>query len=373
MRTAAAKEVTLEQVMALAQQHQAAGRLPEARDLFERVLSAAPQHPTVLTMLGSLAYQQGDEALGAAYLDRALDVYSALSGAGPLEPAQSAAHANLLLARGRAAEAEAIMGAATLPLNPVRASAEAFVARRDAARAANLPPILITTMPKSASESIWNRLAVGLSLAQSHVAIGLFPDCALVPHRVGLLAAGGVIAKEHILPTAHNLRALGAHGIARIVVHLRDPRQATLSWAHFVRDDIARRPLAPIWRKIVPPASVLRRDLAATIDWCLEHYLPLLIGFVEDWLQVATGPAGGPEVRCLTFEGFRLAPERYLEGILQFYGIERGRFALNVGAEVVHLRKGALDEWRVVFSRAQRRRANAAIPGALAVAVGWHS
>jgi hypothetical protein len=226
-------------------------------------------------------------------------------------------------------------------------------------------------MPKSASESIWNRLAEGLGLAQSNVSIGLFPDCALVPHRVGLFASGGVIAKEHIRPTEHNLRVLRTHGIARIVVHLRDPRQATLSWAHFVRDDIARRPLAPIWRRIVPPPRVLQRGLEATIDWCLEHYLPLLMGFIEGWVAMAHDPRADLAVRCLTFEQFRLAPEHYLSEVLAFYGIERGRLALDAEAEVVHLRKGALDEWRGVFTRAQRRRASAAIPGRLAEAFGW--
>jgi hypothetical protein len=369
--TTAAQAVTFEQVLQLAQQHQAAGRLAEACELFERLLSATPQHPTVLTMLASIAYQQGDEMLGEAYLDRALEIYAALSAAGRADPAQCAAHANLLLARRRTDEAEATLGDAALPLNPVRMTPETFAERRRVARAAGLPPILITTIPKSASESIWNRLAEGLGLAQSHVSIGLFPDCALVPHRVGLFASGGLIAKEHIRPTAHNLRLLRTHGIARIVVHLRDPRQATLSWAHFVRDDIARRPLAPIWRRIVPPPGVLRRGLEATIDWCLEHYLPLLIGFIEGWLAVARDPAAGLVVRCLTFEQFRLAPERYLSEILAFYGIERGWVALDAKAEVVHLRKGALDEWRGVFNRAQRRRAGAAIPGSLAEAFGW--
>ena len=371
MTAATAPSVSLDQVMSAAFEHQRRGALTEARRLYEKVLARIPFHPTALTMLASIAYRQGDDALGDVYVERAIRAYRGILEAEPVNPGAAAGLANLLLARGRAAEAEACLAAADLPLNPVRSSAEDFERRRADACRRGLPGMLISTIPKSASESIWNRIAEGLALAQSHVSVGLFPHCALVPARARARAAGGLIAKEHILPTRWNLEVLEDAGLERLVVHVRDPRQATLSWAHFVRDDVAGRPLAPIWRRVVPRRRILEGGFDSLLDWCLEHYLPLLVRFIAAWRQMEWPAAGRPRVLCLCFEQFRTEPERYLERFLEHYGIPWRDFAAERQAEVVHLRKGSIDEWRDVFSRTQRRRAWRALPRELARVFAW--
>lgn len=348
-----------------------AGALDQARDIYQRILDVMPDHPDAVIMMASIAFRQGDERSGQTYLDRAIDVTRATIQRKPADLGTRAALVNLLLARDRIAEAEALMPDLDIPLNPIRATDEEFAARREASIGKNLPAMAISTVPKSASESIWNKLAEGLGLAQCYLSLGLFPDCCLVPARVAEAARGGVIAKDHIAPTAHNLRALGQAGIDRVIVHHRDPRQAALSWVHFARDDINQRLMASLWRKIVPPAGVLSRDLGAQIDWCIENYLPLLIGFLADWREVDTGPDRPLSVLFLSFELFRAEPARYFERALEFYRVPPERFAAEAEAEVVHLRKGQTDEWRGVFTEAQRERAWELIPDAMAEAFGW--
>ncbi len=348
-----------------------AGALDQARDIYQRILGTMPDHPDAVIMMASIAFRQGDERLGQTYLDRAIDVTRATIQRKPADLGTRAALVNLLLARDRIAEAEALMPDLDIPLNPVRASDQEFAARREASIGKNLPAMAISTVPKSASESIWNKLAEGLGLAQCYLSLGLFPDCCLVPARVAEAARGGIIAKDHIAPTAHNLRALGQAGIDRVIVHHRDPRQAALSWVHFARDDINQRLMAPLWRKIVPPAGVLSRDLNAQIDWCIENYLPLLIGFLADWRAVAAGPDRPVSLLFLSFELFRTEPARYFEQALEFYRVPAERFAAEAEAEVVHLRKGQTEEWRGVFTEAQRARAWELIPDDMAEAFGW--
>ena len=234
-----------------------------------------------------------------------------------------------------------------------------------------MPSILISSLPKSASESIWNKLAQGLDYAQCYFSIGLFPDCTAVPGRVSEAGRGGVIVKEHLAPTAHNLRALEQANWDRVVVHLRDPRQATLSWLHFARDDINQRLMAPLWRKIVPPASVLQGSLADQIDWGIDHYMPLLLKFAQDWLVVEEMSAQAPSILFLDFELFRRHPKAYFDQVLEFCGIDRSRFTYEAEAEVVHLRRGLIEEWRQVFTAQQSQRAWALIPGDLAERFAW--
>ena len=352
---------------------QAAGELAEAQRIYESILVRRPYHTESLTLLASVCYQRGQALQGDAYVDRAVDVLSQMRRQYPTNVPIQGQLANLLLARGRVADAEAICSTMQLALYPIRATPEEFTQRRQSALLSGLPPMLINALPKSASESIWNRLAAGLDMAQAHVSLGLFPDCTLVGPRVAQLAEGGLIAKEHLPANPHNLATLDRHGVRKLLFHQRDPRQATLSWAHFVKDDVSMRLMAPIWRRIVPPAEVLAKDLTAVIDWSIDKYLPLAVDFIAGWAEVADRKDGKLDVLFLDFETFRTEPKSYIERVLAFYAIPPGRYREREGeaAEVVHLRKGAIEEWREVFTPDQARRAWAAMPPALAQRFGW--
>ena len=96
---------------------------------------------------------------------------------------------------------------------------------------------------------------------------------------------------------------------------------------------------------------------------------------VEADLSIAAaGPAAGDsplDLLFLTFEKFRTEPNAYFGEILRFYEIDPKLFASDAQADVVHLRKGLLDEWREVFSPDQQARAWSLIPKDMATAFGW--
>jgi len=352
---------------------QSEGKLAEAIRVYEQILLVFPYHSDSLTMLASVNFQLGNDIQAEAYLTRAIEAQRYILERLPEAPSAWAPLANLLLATGRQAEAEAICKDLNLALNSIRADKQEFLARRNAAMLSGLPPMLITTLPKSASESIWNRLAEGLGLAQSHISLGLFPDCCILGPRARSLADGGVIAKEHVAASPHNLEMLRRAGIRRVLVHLRDPRQALVSWAHFVANDVSMRLLAPIWRKIVPPAAVLTKGLEAVTDWSIEHYLTLQVAWVQSWVTAAEAADDRLMVEFLDFEGFRKDPDGYLSQALSFFRVDPKAFeeARSAAAEVVHLRRGEVDEWRRVLSPAQQRRADALLPPDLARRFGW--
>ncbi|HMB76361.1 MAG TPA: sulfotransferase domain-containing protein, partial [Kiloniellaceae bacterium] len=293
-----------------------------------------------------------------------------------LRPNDSPARAslvNFLMARCETAAAEDAALPLEFPINPIRATHEEYMRRQRSGIAREIPLILINTVPKSASESIWNRLAEGLDLAQGHLSLCLFPDCCLVPARLRAARQGGLVAKEHLLATRHNLSVLESFGIDRMVVHLRDPRQVALSWAHFVRDDVSMRLMAPIWRRIVPPAATLRAELPELLDWSIEHFLPQIMAFISGWTAVAADEASPMEILFLDFETFLQEPQSYFERLLTFYGLDPEGFRQDAEAETVHLRKGETEEWRRVFTPAQQARAFELIPKVLADRFGWEA
>ena len=357
---------------AMARRHLAEGDLATARNLFEKTVQRAPRHHGAFAMLGSICYQVGEDMQAEVYVDSAIEILRRLAKQRPDKHGVRASLANLVMARGNEEEAIQLIRDIALPIRPIRASEEEFRQRISAARAEGLPSILINTVPKSASESIWNRLATGLGLAQGHVSIFLYPDCAVVPHRALAAAPGGLIAKEHLPASDYNVQQLALSGYDRIVFHLRDPRQVLLSWAHFVRDDVSMRLLGALWRKVVPPTTVLQQDLSGLIDWCIDTQLPLLIAFVEGWRRLGSTPHAPLAVRFLSFESYLDAPEGYLKSVLDFAEIDPARFDFEAESQTVHLRKGEKAEWRAVFTGKQRERAARLIPPEMAEEFGWN-
>jgi hypothetical protein len=291
------------------------------------------------------------------YRNAALKGYRGVMQHAPDNQQMRASLVNLLLSAGEVAEAQHYARDLVLPLNPFRASREDGTERRRIAMERGRPVVLINTIPKSASESIWNRFSDALGLVQCHVSIGFFPNCTAVPRRLHELALGGISSKEHLAPNAYNARTLVDSGVDKMVVHLRDPRQATLSWAHFVRDEISKTPMGPLWRETCPPRDVLDGPLDGLLDWCIDNYLPQVVAFMQGWQRIAEDSDIPLDILFCTFEAFRTRPESYFDRLCGFYELSDLDGASFVEGEDGHFRKGRVDEWRDAFSREQQERA----------------
>lgn len=236
--------------------------------------------------------------------------------------------------------------------------------------AANLPAVCLNTMPKSASIFIQDVLHHALGLERVRISSGFFPDDLVVPTWLSALAEGGRITQEHLPARPLNLRLLTRH-IDRLVWHVRDPRQATLSWTHHVaklRRDKRDAELAMI--EPVLPADYFDRDLAGQLDWQIDRHLPLLVAWTEGWLDVLDADDPPLKMLCTRFEDFRADKDAFFSRILAFYEIDPAHMraitpllertqALRQGQ--AHFRAGQTEEWRDIFTPEQRRRATACL------------
>lgn len=73
-KTASASPAQLQQMLAAAVQHQAAGRLGDAANLCKMVLSVAPKHPAALHLLGLIEHRAGRSEAGAALIAKAVAI-----------------------------------------------------------------------------------------------------------------------------------------------------------------------------------------------------------------------------------------------------------------------------------------------------------
>jgi predicted O-linked N-acetylglucosamine transferase (SPINDLY family) len=91
-------QMTVDQALQLALQHQEAGQTAEAEDIFRQVLSAFPDQPDALHMLGALRFVNGDVSEGEQLVRRAIEL-------APTQALYEGTLSVILTGSGRAAEA----------------------------------------------------------------------------------------------------------------------------------------------------------------------------------------------------------------------------------------------------------------------------
>ncbi|MCZ6676209.1 MAG: tetratricopeptide repeat protein [Candidatus Poribacteria bacterium] len=247
---------------------------------------------------------------------------------------------------------------------------------QDGAISRGIPGIFLNTMPKSASVYILDQLARGLGIPARRISLDLFPNDFAVPGWTKAFARGGAITLEHLPAERINLVTLQQAGIDRLIVHVRDPRQAMLSWTHHVMKLYTHNDPLLLYVEPQPPDGYFARSLTEQIDWQIDHHLPLLIEWVEGWLDVSGTEKWPIQINFTQYEDFKSDPDAFFDAVLQFYGIEPSLFTRSRADEIMrpgdrHFRKGRTDEWREVFTVEQVERASQMIPERLAISFGW--
>ena len=252
----------------------------------------------------------------------------------------------------------------------------------------HIPGILVNTLPKSASVYLLNALSAGLGLQSMSISGGWFPGDIVVPPQVQLLAEGGKVSQEHLPASPPNLLVLDFY-LDRLVVHVRDPRMATLELVHHwltmepsmtqqARDG---RPARSFADPRVLPQHFYSLSMEHKIGWEIEHVLPIEIEWIEGWLDASEDPSFRPEILFTIYEDFVWDEERFFSTILDFYGLDEVAFAFMPfrpePAEdptlegQYHFRNARTDEWRDRFTLDQLQMACGMMPDRLLQRFGW--
>lgn len=237
-----------------------------------------------------------------------------------------------------------------------------------------VPFILLNTMPKSGSIYILMTLADSLSIEVSleGAAHGFFPDYYLIPAKLAQLKAGRIVRQEHFDAKPLNIRLL-ANYTDRIVLHLRDPRQATLSWLHHANRLAREHPEGVNYTVHALPEGYLDWPLPQQLDWQIETHLVSLVSWLKDWQSYLDGEAADIQVLVTRFEDLIVDERAYFARILKFYGIPEELFTHRPAEKTIihNYRAGQPDEWRRVFTGAQKKRCAEIIGDGLLERFGW--
>lgn len=236
-----------------------------------------------------------------------------------------------------------------------------------------LPPMLITTMPKSGTYYISKLFTDGLFIDSRIVSHQYFPYDVIRQPELRVFAQGNVVSQDHFGASKINLVHIAKH-VDRLVVHVRDPRQAMLSYVHFLDTAQFRRSEEETLLFIYPPlpSDFYERDLEGRIDWAVDHWLPLLVEWTEEWVAAAE-MMDRPVIKFTRYEDLVADRDRFVRELLEFFRIPLERYVTPhiAPSEDIHFRKGEVAEWVGTLTPKQAAAASAKIPPALAKQFGW--
>jgi hypothetical protein len=232
--------------------------------------------------------------------------------------------------------------------------------------------ILLNTMPKSGSVYVQKSLAKILGLRAMYIGnqYGLIDQIDVKDALT--FRGGGFVSQNHLAPSPENLQIL-QHFKLKMVLHLRDPRQALLSWIHYLHyithgNDTSEQLLYFTPRT---PSGYFELSLSRQIDWQIENYMPQLVAWATRWVEIAD--SGTVPILITHQNDLRLEEKAFFDAILAFHQIDLDYGLPNLARTMdeTHFRKADPREWRQTFTPAQAIRATSLISEALSTRFGW--
>ncbi len=230
--------------------------------------------------------------------------------------------------------------------------------------------LMLVTLPRSGSVYLWRTLAEGLGLPMVRTSLSNFPDDHLVPAQLGYLTEHGGVSQEHLDAKPETVTRLKDVGLTP-VVNVRDPRQAMISWLHYLDAEFQTHGRKMFFQDT--PENWAAFSFEEKADWCVDNHLPKLVSWIDGWLAAEEHLPG---LLFTTFEDMKADESGFFDRLLDHWGIEPAAFShphLDEATrrETANFRSGQTDEWVAAFSDDQKARASAIIPAAMKSRFSW--
>ncbi|MGV8996872.1 MAG: sulfotransferase domain-containing protein [Parvibaculaceae bacterium] len=233
----------------------------------------------------------------------------------------------------------------------------------DLAAAKNKPSIFVVTLPKSGTVHIGHTIRQSLGYDFTNTLVTpTFPKNIVWPTMAADFQRGSMVSVSHMQADDENLSVLKRVGISKIVVHVRDPRAALLSWAHF------RSTLQESSSALPEQVVEMGLPLAQQIDVHIDGFYASSIAWLSGWLATDTSDF---DILWLTHEDMSVQQDAYFEALFAFHGISGTDLKPLAKDANGHFRTGNNADWRETLTAAQTERVNAMLPSAMAQRFGW--
>jgi len=224
--------------------------------------------------------------------------------------------------------------------------------------------LFLITLPKSGGQYLAISLQKGLGINQPPLPGSnniSFDDVLIMPSvHNGLHSSKDIIVVSHACSNDFNRLAITQY-VDKLIVNVRDPRQATLSHVHNLNLIHRQAGKEQLLLSVHLPQKYFLWSLSEQITWQIDQgFFPKAIQFIQGWLEADEDPNFYPPILFTRYEHLVEAPEKYFTRILEFYGFSESSFNFPEQPkfqEKSHYRKGEIDEWKKVFTSEQADKA----------------
>lgn len=242
--------------------------------------------------------------------------------------------------------------------------------------ARGVPAFVLIAMQKSASEYIRSVLLGATGAPLLYPDLGSHPRNFLIPRATERAARGGCVIRLHLDPSDHNLGVLARTGLTRLAIHLRDPRAATLSFAHHLaRIDAQELQGFRLYHDPHLPLDYRSLGFDAQLAWCVESYFPDALRIAQGWHELARSGHPSLALHLSTYEDFSLDPRGFFEGLFAFYRWGTPELDSLLAQHRPELernfRSGTTEEWRQVFTPEQQAQMREQLAATHLDELGW--
>lgn len=237
------------------------------------------------------------------------------------------------------------------------------------------PPILFVGLPRSASVFVFTSLADGLDKPKiSDVMCGAFPDYRLCQGFFHIMLRARGTSHTHLRATRTSLLEISpSFGLDKMMVQVRDPRQALMSWHDWMPKVVSNMDSVQS-KHYELPDDYLERTGEAQMDWLVDNWLPVLVTWLQEWREAQALDWFATEILFTKFEDLKRDQTAFFDRILDFYAIDRDLFdppQPPLGEGDRNFRKGELESWRHQATPAQIERMRTHVPKDLLNYFGW--
>jgi hypothetical protein len=226
--------------------------------------------------------------------------------------------------------------------------------------------LFINTIPKSGSVYIQNAISDGLGIklvSGTEISGGAFPEQMLI-QQTGYDNLGKTsVLQNHVPANKMNLSIMELY-YPKFVLHVRDPRQALISWTHFTNK---------VWNDW--NFQVYKSTLGLSIDFpnltidkqfsiMIDKWYPLLIDWLEGWKEELLTPKYKVQILLTKQEELHKNQTKFFSRILKFHKIPENKFKFPEKPQPgkLHFRKGGTSEWIEVLSNKQKDKLKSLSP-----------
>jgi hypothetical protein len=242
-------------------------------------------------------------------------------------------------------------------------------------RGRDLPPVIVMSLPKSGSIFLTQSLCKALQLRRGRLGSYGFTEPTVQPNAIKRIRGGNMVIQEHLPASDHVLASLAVL-VPGIIVHIRDPRRALISWIGHLNDLLGAQRMIDAYgfAEHVMPDDYLQWDAEQQLDWHITHVLPRLVTWVEGWVRAKDDPSTRLKIALSTLEELQSDQEKTLRRLLDEIGVSYQDDWLKLpGPKVgaMNVRRDPSVDRKSKYTPAQWERASAMVPAALRQRFNW--